>query len=44
LNENLEKKYAMMFFYQTKERLSFQEIQEKTVILFNKLVEAEANS
>lgn len=44
LNENLEKKYAMMFFYQTKERLSFQEIQEKTVILFTKLVEAEANS
>lgn len=44
LNENLEKKYAMMFFYQTKEHLSFQEIQEKTVILFKKLVETEANS
>ncbi len=44
LNENLEKRYAMMFFYQTKEELNFHEIQEKTVVLFKKLVETEANS
>lgn len=31
------KKYAMMLLYQTKDRLSFDEIQEKTVCLFEKL-------
>jgi ribonuclease P protein component len=36
LIDNLEKPYAFMFFYQTKERLSFQEIEEKTVQLFQK--------
>uniref|UniRef100_UPI0040472557 ribonuclease P protein component n=2 Tax=Flavobacterium TaxID=237 RepID=UPI0040472557 len=30
LIDNLEKPYAFMFFYQTKERLSYQEIEEKT--------------
>ena len=38
LYENLDKPYAMMFFYQTKERLSYQEIQEKTLQLFEKWV------
>ena len=33
---NLEAKYCCMFFYQTKERLSFHEINEKTVQLFEK--------
>lgn len=41
LLENIEKKYAIMFFYQTKEKLSYQEIFEKTVKLFEKFVEAE---
>lgn len=36
LLENLEKNYAIMFFYQTKERLSYQEINEKTILLFEK--------
>ena len=38
LYENLDKPYAMMFFYQTKERLSYQEIHEKTLQLFEKWV------
>lgn len=41
LNKNLlkvdsEKKYVMMLLYQTKDRLSFQEIEEKTIALFEK--------
>lgn len=39
LVENLEKPYAFMFFYQSKERLTYQEINEKTVQLFQKFVE-----
>ncbi|WP_442787094.1 ribonuclease P protein component [Flavobacterium suncheonense] len=39
LTENTAQPYAMMFFYQTKERLSFPEIQEKTVQLFQKFAE-----
>ncbi len=39
LIDNLEKPYAFMFFYQTKERLSYQEIEEKTVQLFKKFNE-----
>lgn len=35
---NLEAKYCCMFFYQTKEKLSFQEVNEKTVQLFEKFV------
>lgn len=35
---NLDKPYAMMFFYQTKERLSYQEIHEKTQQLFEKWI------
>mgnify|MGYP006172096053 CR=1 FL=1 len=38
LLENLDKPYAIMFFYQTKERLSYQEINEKTVLLFEKFI------
>ena len=36
LLENLDKPHAMMFFYQTKEKLSFQEIESKTTQLFLK--------
>ena len=39
LLDALEKPYAIMFFYQTKERLSFQEIEEKTIQLFQKFNE-----
>jgi ribonuclease P protein component len=39
LINNLEKPYAFMFFYQTKERLSYQEIEEKTIQLFQKFNE-----
>lgn len=33
---NLNEPYVMMFFYQTKERLTYKEIEEKTVELFIK--------
>ena len=39
LKENLSKPYAFMFFYQTKEKLSYQEIEEKTIQLFQKFKE-----
>ena len=39
LIDNLDKKYAFMFFYQTKERLSYQEIHTKTIQLFEKFVQ-----
>lgn len=38
LIDNLDKKYAFMFFYQTKERLSYEEINIKTIQLFEKFV------
>jgi ribonuclease P protein component len=38
LIENLDQKYCLMFFYQTKERLSYQEINEKTIQLFEKFI------
>lgn len=38
LVDNLEKKYAIMFFYQTKERLTYEEINTKTIQLFEKFV------
>jgi ribonuclease P protein component len=38
LIENLDQAYAFMFFYQTKERLSYQEINEKTIQLFDKFI------
>lgn len=39
LADGIKKKYAVMFFYQTKERLTFEEINEKTVLLFHKWVQ-----
>ena len=39
LIDNLDKKYAMMFFYQTKERLPYEEISTKTIQLFEKFVQ-----
>ena len=38
LTDNLEDKYCCMFFYQTKERLTYPEINEKTKQLFEKFV------
>jgi ribonuclease P protein component len=38
LGANLDKPYAFMFFYQSKERLSYQEINTKTVQLFEKFI------
>lgn len=43
LHENTDKPYAFMFFYQTNELLTYQEIEEKTIQLFEKWV-AEKNS
>ena len=43
LLENSEKKYAFMFFYQTKDRLSYQEINEKTIQLFQKFIQNQEN-
>jgi ribonuclease P protein component len=39
LLENLDQPYALMFFYQTKDRLSYQEIHEKTIQLFQKFID-----
>jgi ribonuclease P protein component len=38
LLDNLEKPYAFMFFYQTKDRLSYPEIETKTKQLFEKFL------
>lgn len=38
LAENVNEKYCFMFFYQTKERLSYQEINQKTIQLFEKFI------
>jgi ribonuclease P protein component len=38
IHDNLDQKYAVMFFYQTKERLSYAEINEKTILLFEKWI------
>lgn len=35
---NIESPYAIMFFYQTKEKLTFEEIHEKTISLFEKFL------
>ena len=40
LLENMDKPYALMFFYQSKDRLSYEEINEKTIQLFEKFVAA----
>ena len=39
LIDNLDKKYAFMFFYQTKDRLTYDEINTKTIQLFEKFVQ-----
>jgi ribonuclease P protein component len=38
LLDNLDKPYAFMLFYQTKEHLSYEEINAKTIQLFEKFV------
>lgn len=38
LAEKLDTKYCCMFFYQTKEKLEYQEINEKTIQLFEKFI------
>lgn len=38
LLDSLQNSYSIMFFYQTKERLSYQEINEKTILLFEKFL------
>ncbi len=38
LIDNLDQPYSFMFFYQTKERLSYEEINTKTIQLFEKFL------
>lgn len=38
LVENLDSKYCCMFFYQTNDKLSYSEINEKTIQLFEKFI------
>jgi len=38
LMDNLDKNYAFMFFYQSKDRLTYEEINTKTIQLFEKFV------
>lgn len=40
LINHLEKKYCIMFFYQTKDKLTYQEINEKTIQLFEKFLKS----
>ena len=44
LLENLEQPHAVMFFYQTKERLSYEEINAKTIQLFEKFAKTMAET
>ncbi|WP_269234011.1 ribonuclease P protein component [Flavobacterium flavigenum] len=37
--DNLHQPYSMMFFYQTKDRLTYEEINTKTVQLFEKFIQ-----
>ena len=41
--EATDRKFSIMFFYQTKERLTYQEINEKTIQLFAKFIEQLTN-
>lgn len=41
IHDNLDQPYAMMFFYQTKDRLTYPEINEKTIQLFEKWIVAQ---
>jgi ribonuclease P protein component len=38
LLDNIEQSYSIMFFYQTKDRLSYEEINTKTIQLFEKFL------
>lgn len=40
IHDHLDQPYAIMFFYQTKERLTYKEINEKTIQLFQKWISA----
>ena len=40
LVKSLDAKYCFMFFYQTNEKLAYLEINEKTILLFEKFVKA----
>ncbi len=40
LVDDIDKNYALLFFYQTKEKLTYQEINEKTIQLFEKFKKA----
>ena len=40
IHDNLDQPYAIMFFYQTKERLTHHEINKKTIQLFEKWIVA----
>lgn len=44
LLDNIQKNYAIMFFYQTKDRLSFEEINSKTMQLFEKFLKTESET
>lgn len=44
LIDNLDKPYAFMFFYQTKDRLSYEEINTKTIQLFEKFLSQTSKS
>ena len=37
--DNVEQPYSLMFFYQTKDKLSYQEINTKTIQLFEKFLQ-----
>jgi ribonuclease P protein component len=39
LLDNLDQSYVFMFFYQTKDRLTYEEINTKTIQLFEKFLE-----
>lgn len=39
LLENIQQPHALMFFYQTKDRLTYEEINTKTVQLFEKFIQ-----
>jgi ribonuclease P protein component len=38
ITDHLDKPYAVMFFYQTKDRLTYEEINTKTIQLFEKFI------
>lgn len=43
LLNDLQEPYVLMFFYQTKERLTYQEIEEKTKQLFEKFLKTKTS-